>query len=118
MCLSDTHGTSGNLGFEVPWGHVFLLAGDFTGSGQPQHVKEFNDFLKTLPHEHKVVIAGNHDLTFDSANWPAIRADVVDEIPELKDVESADVKALLTNCTYLENEEATVRGFRIYGSPW
>jgi len=29
-----------------------------------------------------------------------------------------EVKALLTNCTYLEDSEVTVKGIRIYGSPW
>ena len=30
-----------------------------------QEVKEFNTWLGTLPHKHKIVIAGNHELSFD-----------------------------------------------------
>jgi hypothetical protein len=38
-----------------------LLTGDWRGlkEGQvPQSVANFNDFLGTLPHKHKIVIAG------------------------------------------------------------
>ena len=28
-------------------------------------MREFSAWLDTLPHKHKVVIAGNHELTFD-----------------------------------------------------
>ena len=28
-------------------------------------VREFNTWLATLPHPHKIVVAGNHELSFD-----------------------------------------------------
>ena len=28
-------------------------------------VREFNTWLGTLPHPHKIVVAGNHELSFD-----------------------------------------------------
>jgi len=28
------------------------------------------------------------------------------------------VKALLTNCTYLEDSSVTIEGYKIHGSPW
>jgi hypothetical protein len=36
--------------------------------GYPEEVKHFNDFLGTLNFKHKIVIAGNHDLSFDKKN--------------------------------------------------
>ena len=54
-------------------GEVLLHAGDFTKKGTPQQVSHFNKFLQSLPHEHKVVIAGNHDLLFDLENWDRLR---------------------------------------------
>lgn len=33
--------------------------------GHISEVKEFNKFLGSLPHKHKIVIAGNHELSFD-----------------------------------------------------
>ena len=78
-----------------------------------------------LPHKHKVVIAGNHDLSFDTdflkeggqlrrfGMWP----DDIDDYMTSKNItRMADV---LTNCTaYLEDTETTIYGIRIYGSPW
>ena len=40
-------------------------AGDFTKFGLVSEVIEFNDWLGTLPHPHKIVVAGNHELAFD-----------------------------------------------------
>ena len=28
-------------------------------------MREFNTWLGTLPHKHKIIIAGNHELSFD-----------------------------------------------------
>ena len=33
--------------------------------GHISEVKQFNAWLGTLPHKHKIVIAGNHELSFD-----------------------------------------------------
>ena len=49
----------------IPDGDVLIHAGDFTRCGHLQEVKEFNTWLGTLPHKHKIVIAGNHELSFD-----------------------------------------------------
>ena len=49
----------------IPEGDVLIHAGDFTRCGHLQEVKEFNTWLGTLPHKHKIVIAGNHELSFD-----------------------------------------------------
>ena len=42
-----------------------MHAGDFTRCGHLQEVRDFNNWLGTLPHKHKIVIAGNHELSFD-----------------------------------------------------
>jgi len=112
VCISDTHESKIQLDF-IPDGDVLLHAGDFTYKGGPSAVKEFNDWLGTLPHKHKVVIAGNHDVTFDipfyNRKWQSYTNKKLDPMA---------VKNSLTNCIYLEDSEITVCGFRIYGSPW
>lgn len=120
MCISDTHHRTSRISFDIPFGHVLLHAGDFSDIGQPYQINAFNDFLGLLPHEHKVVIAGNHDLTFDSCDFDRFKSEArfTMHARDLVDAKSEDVKALLTNCTYLEDQTAVVRGFRIYGSPW
>ena len=49
----------------IPEGDVLLHTGDFTMRGDEQEVINFNQWLGTLYHKHKIVIAGNHELSFD-----------------------------------------------------
>lgn len=77
--------------------------------------------LGTLPYDIKIVIAGNHELTFDQE----FMADLIKQdfyyfpsASKLKPENYENVQSLLTNCIYLQDSEVTVRGFRIYGSPW
>jgi len=51
-----------------------------------------------LPHKYKIVIAGNHELDWDS--------------------DTKDLKNELTNCTYLEDSSVEIHGLKIYGSPY
>jgi hypothetical protein len=85
---------------------VLIHAGDFTLLGLPKKVAEFNSFLKALPHQHKLVIAGNHDIPFDEANFSKLGP--VFGLP--CDIDPKAVKALLTDCTYLEDESVTIEG--------
>ena len=89
MCISDTHSqvehAEDPASFSVPDGDVLIHAGDMTQWGEVPKVKEFNDWMGTLPHKFKArifsvifgqypdisfcmqaVIAGNHDLSFDA----------------------------------------------------
>lgn len=75
----------------------------------------------SLPYECKIVIAGNHELTFDQE----FMADLIKQdfyyfpsVSKLKPENYENVQSLLTNCIYLQDSEVSVRGFRIYGSPW
>jgi Icc-related predicted phosphoesterase len=95
VCLADTHTLHENI--IVPEGDLLIHAGDFCGSGTIQELLRFNVWLGTLPHQHKIVIAGNHD-------WPFQR--------------DPSVRGFLTNAIYLQDSEVTVNGVRIYGSPW
>lgn len=65
VCMSDTHSLTPYLKFEIPDGDIFIHAGDFTKCGKLDEVTDFNTWLGTLPHKHKIVIAGNHELSFD-----------------------------------------------------
>ena len=99
VCLSDTHGRTAALG--VPPGDVLLHAGDLTGHGSEDEVRDALAWLAGLPHPHKVLIAGNHDFLFQAEPETARR--LLAEHPGL---------------TYLEDAEAAVEGLRIWGSPW
>ncbi len=96
ILISDTHNLHDLL--EVPDGDILLFAGDMADSGTLDEVADFNRFLGTLPHKHKVIICGNHDFAFER--------------------QPAEAQALITNATYLQDEAVMVEGIKIYGSPW
>lgn len=98
VILSDSHGLHRRV--RVPPGDLLIHAGDFTSAGELHVVRDFNLWLGELPHTHKVVIAGNHEITFED---PDTRERAI---------------SLLTNARYLEDREVRVEGLRIWGSPW
>ncbi|KAK2737821.1 hypothetical protein FQN57_007379 [Myotisia sp. PD_48] len=58
VCISDTHT---NRLSSVPEGDILIHAGDLTNAGTLDELQDAIDWLNTLPHKHKVVVAGNHD---------------------------------------------------------
>jgi hypothetical protein len=56
----------------IPEGDVLIHAGDYTSTGTEHQVAQFNAWLGSLPHKHKIVIAGNHELTFDLDSYPQL----------------------------------------------
>ncbi|KAK5135212.1 hypothetical protein LTR08_005461 [Meristemomyces frigidus] len=62
VCISDTHCLKPP---HVPAGDLLIHAGDLTKAGTPAELQAQIDWLDSLPHEHKVVIAGNHDTWLD-----------------------------------------------------
>ncbi len=95
VCISDTHTAHDQI--IVPDGDLLIHAGDISGVGRPEEITRFNDWLGTLPHPHKVMIAGNHDLLFES--------------------EPTWARSLITHATYLEDSSIEIAGLKIWGSP-
>jgi Icc-related predicted phosphoesterase len=101
VCISDTHEWHSGE-FEVPDGDILLHAGDFTFEGKYAKISQFNHWLGTLPHKHKIVIPGNHDLTFDPVT--CLGGTLIAE-------------DLITNAELLIHESIEVEGLKIYGEP-
>lgn len=97
VCISDTHSLHHRIP-EIPEGDVLIHSGDCLGAGTLKNVEDLNNWLGTLPHRHKILIAGNHDWVFQEA-------------PEL-------AREALTNATYLEDSGVEIEGVRFWGSPW
>ena len=58
VCISDTHNLTDREDFpDIPDGDILIHTGDFTICGKEEDVIKFNDWIGTLPHEYKVVIA-------------------------------------------------------------
>lgn len=112
VCISDTHGRHRNV--QVPDGDVLVHCGDFTNRGSHKEIRDFNEWLGSLPHRHKIVIAGNHDLSMDAAEYDA-HWETKWRHQEYNDPTIS--RALLTNCTYVENRSIVIDGIKIFGSP-
>jgi len=94
--FSDSHGNHEQI--VIPAADILIFAGDMTNCRSQSDDLEFNRFLGTLPHPHKIVIAGNHD------NY-LVR-------------DRREAKALFTEAIYLQDEAVQVCGITIYGAPW
>ena len=123
VCMSDTHTQTDKLEHVVPAGDIFIHTGDFTNYGRKEEVEKFNAWLGTLPHKYKIVIAGNHEITFDPKSFDNFWAkkkifgeNFDQESPEVTTFPNYD--KLLTNCVYLEDSSIELFGLKIYGSPW
>mmetsp|Transcript_2542 Transcript_2542/g.2869 ORF Transcript_2542/g.2869 Transcript_2542/m.2869 type:complete len:380 (-) Transcript_2542:516-1655(-) len=118
VCLSDTHGKHRDCA--VPYGDVILHAGDITNIGEFEQLQDFEEWLSGLPHEHKVVIAGNHDITTQPEYYNETgRRKFHDGTNMSYDPE--ECKRILTESSdilYLEDSGIKVEGISIWGSPW
>ncbi|EGD73264.1 metallophosphoesterase domain-containing protein 1 [Salpingoeca rosetta] len=111
VCISDTHCRAAEIE-AMPKGDVLIHAGDFTSLGRTKQVDVFSEFLKGLDFQHKIVIAGNHDLCFD---------DDYEALSKRFGVPTAELEAgreALNHCTYLLDSSVEIQGVKFYGSPW
>ncbi|KAI8050272.1 Metallo-dependent phosphatase-like protein [Syncephalis plumigaleata] len=100
---------------------VTVHAGDLTYTGTKAQVINTVEWLASLPHPTKLIIAGNHDLTFDIENYPQYCSSF-HRMPE----DPIAVKRILTEAghgiLYLEDSAYKLDrehgGWSIYGSPW
>lgn len=91
VCISDTHQRFP----VVPDGDVLVHAGDWTWEGEARAVRQFYDWILSLPHKHKVIITGNHDIGIEDNTAPKPPKEI----------------------HYLENSGVVIDGVKFYGSP-
>lgn len=96
VAVADTHLFHDQL--VVPDGDVFIHAGDLCRHGDLAELRIAARWIASLPHRHKVIVAGNHD-------WAFVR-------------EPGAARAMFAGAHYLEDAEVTIEGMRFYGSPW
>jgi predicted phosphohydrolase len=97
VAVADTHLFHNEL--SIPDGDVFIHAGDMCRAGDLTELAEAAQWIQSLPHRHKIVVAGNHDWAF--AKTPeAARA-----------LFSSDV-------LYLQDSAVQIAGLTFWGSPW
>ena len=113
VVLSDTHSVHREMVHDIPDGDILVHAGDFTQRGTVSQVRDFLDWFSAFPHPFKILVAGNHDISFDPKAVRMGRFQEEIEHPDLDGVKSF----IPENCIYLENERCEVMGLRFYGSP-
>ena len=113
VCISDTHSQIETSQIVIPDGDIIIHAGDFSNIGLLQEVRKFNNWIGSLPHTHKIVIAGNHELSFDADTICQVLPDDSDDTITVE-----KMKKELKNCTYLQDSGVELYGIKIYGSPW
>lgn len=93
--FGDTHDLHREV--EVPPAEILICCGDFSMfSYSLAAIQDFNAWLGELPHSTKLVIPGNHDHVL---------------------VSDRSSRSLISNATVLIDEEITIHGLKIYGSP-
>lgn len=104
VVISDTHTMHKKL--TIPECDVLIHCGDFTHQGKYWKVKDFLGWFNEQPGKRKVLIAGNHEQTFDRDHG-AYNAACRDLACNLYD-----------SIDYLENQELVIDGIKFYGTPW
>lgn len=105
VCLSDTHDL---IVPNVPDGDLLVHCGDLTNAGTADDIQKQIDWLASLPHRHKVVIAGNHDSWFD------VRSRTVEDKKEGRRVDFRGLHFLQDSSATLEFRDG--RKLRVYGA--
>jgi len=102
VALSDTHGRHGFIEylFGTPEGDVLIHAGDALNYGTVDEYADFLEWMGSKNHPHKIYVPGNHD-------------GIVYEQPSL-----CKEMAKEHGVDLLIDEEISIDGFRIYGTPW
>lgn len=95
VILSDTHELHREIE-PIPPGDILLFAGDFSFFGQSwPAIRDFDQWLGDLPHAHKILVVGNH------------------EVPVAANAEAA--RSMIRNGLVLWDEGAEAMGLRIWG---
>ena len=99
VCISDTH--MSHRGIHLPEGDVLIHAGDATSSGSPGEVDRFLGWFASQSHQHKILVAGNHDWLFQMD-------------PKAASLLLEKHKGI----TYLQDSGVEIDGVRFWGAPW
>jgi predicted phosphodiesterase len=111
VCLSDTH--MQGRGVIVPDGDVLVHAGDHSWLGTEEEMLDALGWIAEQPHNHKIVIAGNHDWGLDPERPPSFRG------KSLTGKKATLLEFMASSgITYIEDSGTVIEGKKFYGTPW
>jgi Icc-related predicted phosphoesterase len=97
VALSDTHGSHNRL--TIPECDLLIHCGDFSNDGREVDFHSFISWFSNLDQaRNKVFIAGNHDINIQKDQY--LRNQVSNGV------------------MYLQDQDVTIDGLKIYGTPW
>jgi Icc-related predicted phosphoesterase len=125
--ISDTHNKHNQLNGKLPGGDILIHSGDISSIGRESEVKRFVKWFNEIDnYTHKIFIAGNHDLTFESEILFRTKSEYFDRV-QYEGLASIGkpqwLEVLLTsdlnpNVFYLENSFVEIDQIKIWGSPY
>lgn len=119
VCISDTHTMGPKV--TVPDGDVLLHTGDHTFRGTLEETEGALEWLSSLPHKHKVFIAGNHDFFWDSnapAQFRGWKVHSAEASQAQLEIRKRQILLKYPGLTYLQDSGVEIEGVKFYGSPW
>lgn len=116
--ISDTHNKHKQIkwNFDPANADMIICTGDFSGYGQKHEVESFLKWFQKLPIQYKVLVAGNHDRSFDPERAKETGGDGIDKPEWLKEYLAEYTKYDALHF-YLENSSCEIEGIKIWGSP-
>jgi Icc-related predicted phosphoesterase len=124
VAISDTHSQQDTLPKEWPPADIFLHAGDITRRGTKVELEAAVAWLGSLPYEHKIVIAGNHDIGLDKTCTYRDDRVPLEAYPTREETDEIIASMKDTGITYLTPENPSVEILirdsvvKIYGLPY
>jgi Icc-related predicted phosphoesterase len=97
VCIADTHNREDDL--IIPDGDIIIHAGDLTEGGTKREVTQFINWFSSLPHSHKIFIAGNHDYYLEDIDKETF------------------AKSLPKGVHYLHNTALSLGNIKFWGTP-
>lgn len=95
VAISDTHNFHSQL--TLPSGDILVHAGDAGTEGTQEELENFLEWFSKQPYAHKVYVPGNHDNPMENPDYEYLNK---------------------LGIELLWDREISVRGIRIYGSPY
>lgn len=131
--ISDTHNKHKQLNDKLVGGDILIHSGDISSLGRKREVESFIKWFNKIDnYTHKIFIAGNHDMSFDSEKLMQTKIDYFDGKRSVWETEGLEhipaegkpewliellENGLNDNVYYLENSDITIDGLKVWGSP-
>ena len=132
--ISDTHNKHRQLNGKLQGGDILIHSGDISSLGRKHEVESFIDWFNGIDnYTHKIFIAGNHDMSFQSEKLMQNKIDYFDGKRSVWETEGNThipsegkpdwLNELLgtelgVDVWYLENSDVMIDGLKIWGSPY